>query len=213
MLEDAAIVEAKLARELRLAGPAKPRKTLWQAAGVVRGETELEVEARVRIEQLEAVRGGTAALATHKPRDALLYIEQYTSALCVGTAGLLGAVYGGVRGYARAWWADVTPYVCRELAMHVSRRTALGAMLLVGLFEAAPRIKEQTLQQLGKVAVTEYAQEGALQQLVAIDCAYLGAIAVLNFAFPYILIPVAFNPAQLLVLPADHSTRAPPKEL
>ena len=168
---------------------------------MVRGETELEVEARVRTEELDAVRRGTAALSAHRPRDALLFIEQYTSQLVVGTAGLLGAIYGGARGYARAWWADVTPYVCRELASHVSKRTALGAMLLAGAFEAAPKIKEQVLQQLGKAAVTDFTQEGALEHFVAVDCAYLGAIAVLNFAFPYILVPVAFNPAQLLVMP------------
>lgn len=29
--------------------------------------------------------------------------------------------------------------------------------------------------------------------------AYIGVIALLNFAFPYILVPVAFNPTQLFV--------------
>ena len=206
LLDELAVVEARLAREARLAGDVKPRKTIWQATGVVRGETELEVEARVRKEQLEAVRGGSAALAAHQPRQALLFLENYTSALCVGTAGLLGALYGAARGQLRAWWSDVTPSVCREVAMHVSRRTALGAMLLAGLLEGAPWLKTQVLQQLGKVAVSDYTQPEALKQLVAVDCAYLGAIALLNFAFPYILVPVAFNPAQLIVLPSD----APP---
>ena len=58
--------------------------------------------------------------------------------------------------------------------------------------------------------VTDYSQPDALRQLVAIDVAYLGAIAAANFAFPYILLPVAFNPAQLLVLPAESSS-PPPK--
>ena len=31
----------------------------------------------------------------------------------------------------------------------------------------------------------------------------LAAIAVVNYVFPFILVPVAFNPAQLLVLPSD----------
>ena len=93
--------------------------------------------------------------------------------------------------------------MCRELATHVSGRTALGAVLLAGFLEAAPMLKKQALQQLGKTPITDYAQEGAMEQLTAVDCVYLGTIAVLNFAFPYILVPVAFNPAQLIVLPAD----------
>ena len=42
-----------------------------------------------------------------------------------------------------------------------------------------------------------------LQQLAAIDCAYLAVIAAINYAFPYVLVPVAFNPAQLIVLPSE----------
>ena len=94
--------------------------------------------------------------------------------------------------------------------MHVSRRTALGAMLLAGVLEGAPWLKTQVLQQLGQVSVSDYTQADALKQLVAVDCAYLGAIALLNFAFPYILVPVAFNPAQLIVLPSD--APPPPRE-
>ena len=50
-----------------------------------------------------------------------------------------------------------------------------------------------------------------LEQLIAVDCAYIGAIAVLNFLFPYILVPVAFNPAQLLVPPSLKSPPPPPE--
>lgn len=53
--------------------------------------------------------------------------------------------------------------------------------------------------------LVDYRSEDALQQLVAVDIAYLGAIALVNFAFPYVLVPVALNPAQLLVLPKDGS--------
>ena len=56
---------------------------------------------------------------------------------------------------------------------------------------------------MGKADVSDYAHPDALKQLVAIDVAYLAAIALVNFAFPYVLVPVAFNPAQLLVLPPE----------
>ena len=53
----------------------------------------------------------------------------------------------------------------------------------------------------------------ALSQLVAVDLAYLGAIAAVNFLFPYVLIPVALNPAQLLVLPSDAPPPPPPQRI
>lgn len=211
LLAEAAVAEAKLAREAQLAGPAKPRKTLWQAAGVVRGETELEVAARQRNEQLEAVRGGTAALTAFQPRQAMLTLEQYQSPITVLTAGVFGAIYGGMRGYGRAWFSDVTPSVCREVAARVSGRAALGAMLLAGFFEAAPALKKQALQQMGKTAVTDFSQPGALEQLVAIDCMYLATISLLNFAFPYILVPVALNPSQILLPPSQPEAAADQK--
>ena len=40
-------------------------------------------------------------------------------------------------------------------------------------------------------------------QLIAVDAAYLGLLAVVNFCFPYVLLPVAFNPMQLLLPPSD----------
>jgi hypothetical protein len=99
--------------------------------------------------------------------------------------------------------------VCAVCALH-AWCVQLGAMLLVGLFEAAPKIKAACLEQLKKSPVTRFSDDGALEQLVAIDCAYLGAIALLNFAFPFILVPVAFNPAQLLVLPSADAPPTPP---
>ena len=211
LLEEAHQLEQKLAYEAHLAGAARPKTTVWQRSGVIRGESELDIESRVRAEQLEALRQGSDALRRHAPRDALLYLEQQTSALCVATAGLLGALYGGARGYLRAWRMDVTPSVCKELAGFAPRRSALGAMLLVGFFEAAPWLKTQALKTLNKPEITGYNQSGALEQLIAVDCAYIGAIAVLNFLFPYILVPVAFNPAQLLVLPSLESPPPPPE--
>ena len=43
----------------------------------------------------------------------------------------------------------------------------------------------------------------AVVQLIAVDAAYLGLLAVVNFCFPYVLLPVAFNPMQLLLPPSD----------
>ena len=55
--------------------------------------------------------------------------------------------------------------------------------------------------------MSRFSDEGALEQLVAVDLVYLGAIALLNFAFPYILLPVAINPTQLLAPPAPGQSR------
>ena len=176
LLEAAAEAEEKLSRESKQAGSAKPVTTIWQRTGVQRGENELEMNARVRSSELYALRGGVAALSSFVPRQPLQYLEQYSSALVIGTAGALGALYGGGRGYFRAWWSDVTPSVCRELAGHVAMRTAVGSMLLVGFFEAAPWIKTQALAALKKKDVSSYADPDALNQLVGVDLAYLGAI-------------------------------------
>ena len=46
--------------------------------------------------------------------------------------------------------------------------------------------------------MTSYKADGALDQLIAIDAAYLGVIAVANFFFPYVLPCTFFNPVQLL---------------
>ena len=45
--------------------------------------------------------------------------------------------------------------------------------------------------------IRSYSQPGALEQLMAVDASYLALLGVLNFLFPYILIPVAFNPTQV----------------
>jgi len=212
LLQIATIEERRLVADLKAAGTARPRKTIWQAAGVHRGETELERNARVRASEIEAVRGSIELLSQSAPHPQLAALEQYTSALCVTSAGVLGALYGGVRGYCRAWLSDVTPSVCKEVAAHVSRRSALGAMLLVAVFEMAPQLKKQALALAAAPEVTAYSADGALQQLIAVDVAYLAAVAVLNFAFPYILVPVALNPAQLLVMPpAEPSPEAASK--
>ena len=59
-------------------------------------------------------------------------------------------MYGGARAFARAWWQDVTPSVCRELAIHVSKRTALGCALLALAFENSAALKAAALDALGK---------------------------------------------------------------
>ena len=48
-----------------------------------------------------------------------------------------------------------------------------------------------------------YLQEGALEQLWYVDAAYLAAVALANFMFPYILLPTALNPMQLMIPPND----------
>ena len=55
----------------------------------------------------------------------------------------------------------------------------------------------------GESEVTSYSDSNALKQLVAIDCAYLGVIGLVNFAFPFCLVPWACNVAQILVLPSQ----------
>jgi len=81
-------------------------------------------------------------------------------------------------------------------------------VLLVATFEAAPYLKQQARAAMGASEVSDYSDPEALKQLVAIDLAYIGAIGVLNYAFPYALLPWACNPAQLLVLPSE--TKPPP---
>ena len=107
------------------------------------------------------------------------------------------------RAWGRPWWQDVTPSVCRELSAHVAARTAVGACLLVGLFEAAPRLKKAAFAAAGVSEVTDYKEAGALKQLMAVDLAYIAAIGAINFAFPFAIVPWACNPAQLLVLPSE----------
>ena len=46
-------------------------------------------------------------------------------------------------------------------------------------------------------------QEGALEQLWYVDAAYLAAVTLANFCFPYILLPTALNPMQLMIPPND----------
>jgi len=138
------------------------------------------------------------------------HLEQYCSYIHVVSSSIFGFAYGAARGYFRGYMQDVTPSVCRELSMHVARRTAVGAALLVALFEFAPQIKKEALSRLGRQPIADYTADGALEQLVGIDCAYIGAIAALNFIFPFILVPVAFNPTQLFI-PYDIEIPTKPK--
>jgi len=206
LLEQAVTAEAGLAA----ASPARaaPRQTLWQKAGVKRGESELQIQARMQASEQDALRGSIGILQNYEPRAALSYIEQYTPLISMATAAALGAIYGAARGFARAWWHDVTPSVCREISAHVALRSSIGAVLLVATFEAAPYLKQQARAAMGASEVSDYSDPEALKQLVAIDLAYIGAIGVLNYAFPYALLPWACNPAQLLVLPSE--TKPPP---
>ena len=54
-----------------------------------------------------------------------------------------------------------------------------------------------------KRPIPSYLQEGALEQLWYVDAAYLAAVALANFMFPYILLPTALNPMQLMIPPND----------
>ena len=75
--------------------------------------------------------------------------------------------------------------------------------LLALAFENSAALKAAALDALGKKEVTSYKADGALDQLIAIDAAYLGVIAVANFFFPYVLPCTFFNPVQLLIPPND----------
>merc|ERR1719424_1828146 len=55
-------LEARLGREVRAAGAGSGRKNLWQATGVLRGETEVEVARREQREQLAAVQSARQIL-------------------------------------------------------------------------------------------------------------------------------------------------------
>ena len=61
----------------------------------------------------------------------------------------------------------------------------------------------QVLEKLGRKQITSYTQEGALEQLWYVDMAYLALISAANWAFPYILLPAALNPMQLMLPPND----------
>ena len=135
----------------------------------------------MRLAQL-AIRAAIAALERHAESRTL--VEQYGAYLSAASAGALGAVRAW-RAFARAW-QDVTPSVCRELAIHVSKRTALGRALALA-FENSAALEGRGARRAGQKEVTSYKADGALDQLTAIDAAYLGVIAVANFFFPYVL--------------------------
>jgi len=202
ILDEARQLEAQLIEEERQTGPKVTKRTIWQATGVYRGETELELLRRERHLQLASVQQGSMWLQS-RTYPAQTIIETYGAVINVASAALLGFAYGSVRAYFRGWSQDVTPSVCRELSMYVGKRTMFGAALLVATFEAAPLIKKMVLEQLGKEEVKSYQQEGALEQLICIDAAYVGALALINFCFPFVLLPVALNPTQLILPPAD----------
>mmetsp|Transcript_67487 Transcript_67487/g.112203 ORF Transcript_67487/g.112203 Transcript_67487/m.112203 type:complete len:504 (+) Transcript_67487:140-1651(+) len=203
LLAEAQTLEEALLRAQRSAGPATGKRTIWQATGVHRGETEAEVNRRARQAEIESVRAARVVLDEQSSRPSETHLEQYGYILNVISSSLLGFVYGTCRGYIRGYMQDVTPSVCRELSTYVGRRTAVGCALLVGIFEAAPMIKREVIQRMGREEIKSYKQEGALEQLIGIDVAYLGVIAMVNFLFPFVLLPVAFNPTQLLVPPSD----------
>merc|ERR1719424_1087143 len=62
LLSTATELEARLGREVRAAGAGSGRKNLWQATGVLRGETEVEVARREQREQLAAVQSARQIL-------------------------------------------------------------------------------------------------------------------------------------------------------
>ena len=145
-------LEAQLLREQRAAGTGTQRKTIWQATGVHRGETEAELGRKRRQQELDNCRADMATLrsASVAALSQRSVLEQYGPALNMLSGGALGGLYGAARGWFRGWWQEVTPSVCRELMAHVGRRTGVGTALLVGTFEAAPWIKRQARASLGR---------------------------------------------------------------
>ena len=203
LVAEGQLVQATLQRSQAVAGTGARKKTVWQRAGVQKGENELEANARARSSELHNLEGSLELLRTYAPSAYLSHIEKYTPVVTGLTAAALGALYGGGRAYFRGWREDVTPSVCRELAAHSSKRTALGALLLVAAFELAPTLKAEALKLAGAQEVASYKDPDALKQLVYIDCAYIAAIGLINFAFPFSLLPWACNPAQVLILPSS----------
>jgi len=195
LLSTADSLEKRIELDILAAGQGSGRKTIWQATGVHRGETELEIARREKREQLLSVRRAREVLTSGKaastptPVDEMLglqgtLLERFAPLMHVTSAGSLAYGLGALRGYLNGWWADVTPSVCRELAGVVGKRSAIGAALLVVALEAMPRVKKQALDALGRKDITSYAQDGALEQLLAIDAAYIALLAGLNFFFP-----------------------------
>ena len=92
-------LEAQLLREQKSAGTATQRKTIWQATGVHRGETEAELGRKRRQQELDNCRADiatlqSAAVAGMAQRSPL---EQYGSALNMVSGGALGFVGRGRR--------------------------------------------------------------------------------------------------------------------
>ena len=205
LLSQASALEAQLLREQKQSGDhhGGRRKTIWQATGVHRGETEAELGRRRRQQELDNARADITTLQSLGGMTTRSVLEQYGAPLNMLSGATLGFLYGAARGYFRGYWQEVTPSVVKELAMHVGMRTAVGTALLIGAFEAAPAVKRQALEYLGREDVSSYKQEGALEQLWYVDVAYLGLVTVANYCFPYILLPTALNPMQLMIPPND----------
>jgi hypothetical protein len=195
LLSTADTLEKRIELDILAAGKSSGRKTIWQATGVHRGETELEIARRETKQQLASVRQAREVLTSGKaapmptPVDEPLglrgtLLERFAPVMHVTSAGSLAYGLGMLRGYLNGWWADVTPSVCRELAGVVGKRSAIGAALLVVALEAMPRLKKQALDALGRKEISSYAQEDALQQFLAVDAAYIALLAGLNFLFP-----------------------------
>jgi hypothetical protein len=140
---------------------------------------------------------------------------------------VLGGVYGYVRALARARWRDITPSTARRLGFHVGLRSAVGVALLVGVQEAFSKSKRERPAQLmaaadgvaaavglraGSVSSPTAAAGGNVRDgyapsdvpaLVVVDLAAILVLGIVNFAFPYCIVPALLNPLQFLLPPAE----------
>jgi hypothetical protein len=150
---------------------------------------------------------------------------------------LLAGVLAGPYGYARTWalarWRDVTPSTARELASHVGKRTAVGTMLLIAGQEGMVYLKRERFEDvlaavdavrtalgLGDGAAAQadgtrdpsaprtYTKE-TLNVLVTIDLANILLLGVVNFCFPYCILPSLLHPLQFALPPTEPSYPMP----
>lgn len=152
--------------------------------------------------------------------------ERFGFVADVATAGVVGALYGYARASALAWYKDVTPSMARKLTAHVARRTAIGVMLLIGLQEAVIYVKRHRREDINHlvdrakslgIAVgvpmdsgadasetgdSKYSQEG-LPTLIAVDLANIAILGIVNFCFPYVIVPTLLHPLQFIMPPVE----------